>query len=87
MTFSIEKYKESQSVLFVKSNIRKMTYSKGMKRFGWWEKFKEEKLEDAKKILGHVGLYVGLIVYTALGGLVRINYPTICLCILRSCRQ
>ena len=47
-----------------------MTFAKGVKRFGWWEKFKEEKLEDVKKILGHVGLYVGLIIYTAFGGLV-----------------
>merc|ERR1712184_166725 len=41
-----------------------MTFAKGMKRYGWWGKFKEEKLEEAKKILGHVGLFC----YTAFGG-------------------
>ena len=41
-----------------------MTVSKGFKRFG----FKEEKLEDVKKILGHVALYVGLIVLVFVGG-------------------
>ena len=50
-----------------------MTFAKGLKRFGWWEKFKEEKLEDVKKILSHVRLYVGLIVYTAVGGAVSHN--------------
>ena len=50
-----------------------MTFAKGFKRFSWWEKFKEEKFEDVKKILGHVGLYVGLIMYTAFGGLVSLN--------------
>ena len=48
-----------------------MTIAKNFKRFGWWEKFNEGKFEDIKKILSHVSLYVGLIVYTALGGLVR----------------
>ena len=47
-----------------------MTFAKGFKRFSWWEKFKEENLEDVKKILKHVRLYVGLIMYTAFGGFV-----------------
>ena len=47
-----------------------MTFAKGLKRFGWWEKFKEEKFEDIHNFLRHVALYVGLIVYTAFGGLV-----------------
>ena len=54
-----------------------MTFAKGMKRYGWWGKFKEEKLEEAKKILGHVGLYVGLICYTAFGGFVSISAHSI----------
>ena len=49
-----------------------MTFAKGLKRFGWWEKFKEEKFEDIHNFLRHVALYVGLIVYTAFGGLVSI---------------
>ena len=50
-----------------------MTFAKGLKRFGWWEKFKEEKFEDIHNFLRHVALYVGLIVYTAFGGLVSLH--------------
>lgn len=34
------------------------------------EKFRG-RFDQVKKIIGHVGLYVGLIVFTALGALVR----------------
>ena len=51
-----------------------MTFAKGLKRFGWWEKFKEDKFEDIHNFLRHMALYVGLIAYTAVGGFVSIEF-------------
>ena len=54
-----------------------MTFAKGLKRFGWWEKFKEDKFEDIHNFLRHMALYVGLIAYTAVGGFVSIEFRMI----------
>jgi hypothetical protein len=62
-----------------------MTFAKGFKRFSWWEKFKKEKFEDVKKILGHVSLYVGLIMYTAWGGWVSSIKNILCSFTINAC--
>jgi hypothetical protein len=41
-----------------------------MFKFEFLEKF-ETQIKTLKTVLGHVGLYVGLIAYTALGALVK----------------
>ena len=40
------------------------------KKFKFLDRF-EEQIKTLKIVLGHVGLYVGLIAYTALGAWVR----------------
>ena len=47
----------------------KMTKDKKQLCGGYFDKFKE-KFDDIKKFIAHIGLYVGLIVFTALGALV-----------------
>ena len=45
-------------------------------RFKFLDRF-EEQIKTLKTVLSHVGLYVGLIVYTALGAWVRAFKVTI----------
>jgi len=45
-------------------------HKKSMFKFEFLEKF-ETQIKTLKTVLGHVGLYVGLIAYTALGALVK----------------
>ncbi len=64
-----------------------------MFHFEWWDKFSakyENQIKDAKAVFDHLKLYVGLLIYTALGAFVSLamrNFFLLpyCLCLCLHC--